>query len=542
MGYQIKDVFVSFKRDGTGESFANLLAGSLKNLGYDVFISDREKHSGTFPEGLRDAVRGCRDFVFVASAGYLEDLAREGSWVREELTLAREALGTDRIIRVNVRTRVTEYDGLLRADEKVAFVTELNDITMKAGDFEESPLQMLASWMSSKPWAASNNGGKAYSLVENGSSDFDAHADFCRTAKAAEAGDPQAMYELATMCYYGLQSQDGNPKRDYPQAYQWFGKLSALDGEHRSHASSMLGRMHYRGLVPLLGQSFERAHDLLESSEEKAGSDASHLAWMESIGLGCEFDFERAERSFLDAAKTDALAKFNLGEFYRGFGLFDKAAEQYRAIAGVSSRAAHALGLMYKRGVLSSPPRPDPFQAEYYYLKAASLGPCEAQVYHDLGHLYFCPTAGFQKDFEKARHYYRTAADLGDADSQYMTGVMYSDLYDFGLEKDSELAIKYHRLAAAQGHLLSATDLALLYQSGAHRNYAEAFRYAQQSARGLYAEGCFHLGNLLFLGRGCAPDTSAAYQQYRLAYERGFEPALFMMRRIERLAGLNPTA
>ena len=186
MTYNARDVFVSFKRDGTGESFANLLAGSLKNLGYDVFISDREKHSGTFPEGLRDAVRGCRDFVFVASAGYLEDLAREGSWVREELTLAREALGTDRIIRVNVRTRVTEYDGLLRADEKVAFVTELNDITMKAGDFEESPLQMLASWMSSKPWAASNNGGKAYSLVENGSSDFDAHADFCRTAKAAE--------------------------------------------------------------------------------------------------------------------------------------------------------------------------------------------------------------------------------------------------------------------------------------------------------------------------------------------------------------------
>lgn len=527
----VKDVFISFKTDGRSNTFADILNRTLKAMRYSVYYSEREKHSGAFPEDLARNVSGCKDFLMIATSGYLEDLLRpdaaEKSWVRRELLLAKQTVGEDHIIRINVDERIDSYNDALSSDPDLSFLTTKNDITMYATDFEESPLQRLIKWMDSKP-----RDENPYRLQANGNEEYDVRADFERTLSAAEGGDARAMYEVANMYYYGFADEGGSTGRSFPMAFKWLKRLSKIDSEYRPYALNMMGHMHYSGAAPRLGQSYTKSYELHSQSVRESGVGAAHLAWMESVGLGCEFDFSVAEKRFLELASADNLAKNNLAKFYYDYGMFDKAAEQYKQIADALPHAAHALGLMYMRGVLSDPPKPDFRKAEYYFQKAVASSNCEAQVFHDLGHLYFRATGDFPKDFKKALECYKIAANRQHSDSQYMCGYIYT--YN-SLFRDYGQAIHYHELAAKQGHPLSSNELAMLYQQPGHIDYAKAFAYAQQSANAGIASGAFNYANLLLFGRGCNANVDEAYRQYNYAFEHGLMQAKCMMDRIEEL-------
>ena len=527
----VKDVFISFKSDGRSNAFAEILSRTLKAMRYSVYYSEREKHSGAFPDDLAKSISHCKDFLMLATPGYLEDLVRpnaaERSWVRRELLLAKQTVGEDRIIRVNVDERVDSYNDALASDSELAFLTSKNDITMRVTDFEESPLHKLTEWMTSKPREEN-----PYRLQSNGNKRYDVYADFERTLSAAEGGDARAMYEVANMYYYGFADNEGGTGRSFPMAFKWLKRLSETDSEYRPYALSMMGHMYYSGAAPRTGQSYAKSYELHSQSVCESGIGAAHLAWMESVGLGCEFDFDAAEKRFLDLASADNLAKNNLAKFYYDYGMFDKAAEQYRQIADVLPHAAHALGLMHMRGVLNNPPKPDFRKAEYYFQKAVSSSNCEAQVFHDLGHLYFRPTGDFPKDFKKALEYYEIAANRQNSDSQYMCGYIYTYNSSF---RNYGKAIHYHTLAAEQGHPLSSNELAMLYQQPGHIDYAKAFAYAQQSANAGIASGAFNYANLLLFGRGCNANVDEAYRQYNYAYEHGLMQAKCMMDKIEEM-------
>lgn len=64
--------------------------------------------------------------------------------------------------------------------------------------------------------------------------------------------------------------------------------------------------------------------------------------------------------------------------------------------------AEYQLGMMYRNGVLSDPPRPDYFRAASYFQHAIESGQCDADACYQLGRLYFTPTGDFPKDFRLA--------------------------------------------------------------------------------------------------------------------------------------------
>lgn len=45
-----KDIFISYRNDGSGNQFANRLCSDLENLGYSVYFNSNEERSLSFPE------------------------------------------------------------------------------------------------------------------------------------------------------------------------------------------------------------------------------------------------------------------------------------------------------------------------------------------------------------------------------------------------------------------------------------------------------------------------------------------------------------
>jgi len=188
------------------------------------------------------------------------------------------------------------------------------------------------------------------------------------------------------------------------------------------------------------------------------------------------------------------------------------------------------LGLMYKRGVLSTPFMPDYTKAAMYFQMALDNGFITAAF--ELGTLYFNPTGSFKKDFIKAQKYYHIAAENGDSNAQYMLGYMY---FYGRVEKNLPASIKYFEIAAKQGHVLSATHLALLYQIPEFHNYEKAFNYCKYAADCGDASSEFVLGTLYLSGRGCEPNEDKAYLCFKHAAENGAPEALLMLKQMDEL-------
>ena len=54
------------------------------------------------------------------------------------------------------------------------------------------------------------------------------------------------------------------------------------------------------------------------------------------------------------------------------------------------------------------------------------------------------------QDYAEAAKCYRKSADLGNADAEYSLGYMYA--FGLGVRQDNEEALRWYRLAAANGH------------------------------------------------------------------------------------------
>ena len=86
-----KDIFISYKNDNAGNNFATRLKDDLENHGYSVYFNSDEAGSGHFPERLKEAIRGCKDFILIVSHGCLSQLMahHKVDWIREEILTAQ---------------------------------------------------------------------------------------------------------------------------------------------------------------------------------------------------------------------------------------------------------------------------------------------------------------------------------------------------------------------------------------------------------------------------------------------------------------------
>lgn len=522
-----KDIFISYKNDNAGNNFATRLKEDLENSGYSVYFNPDENHSGAFPERLREAIKCCKDFILVVSQGCLTQLMEHNKidWIREEiLTAHQEGKHIIPVMMSGVEMPRDKED----MPTELRFLPDIDNITMPE-QYKKSPFEELT-----KAFLSKAEKDDIYRDTANSNKNYDVSMDFDNTLKEAEAGSYKAMYEIANMYFYGFYSGNMATDRDFEKAFEWFKRLSDSDNEYKPYADSMLGRMYYDSTVPYEKQSYEKALEYHRSSAEKLrfGYSAIRVAYMQQEGRGCEFDFSAIEKYYLTFVENgDDTIKMNLADFYVNYGKFKEAAEMYNSMENSPAVAEYKLGLLYKRGVLSEPPKPDYVQAAYHFQNAVNCEYPHPDAANQLGLLYFAPVGSFRKNFSMAQKYFEIAADLGNCSAQYMLGYM----YEFGyVKKDLRLAIHYFTMSANQGDINSYHHLAMLYQQSECRNYHKAFQYAQISAGNGIPEGEFILANLFFIGRGCKADESKAYEYYKRALEHGMEQATFMIEKIER--------
>lgn len=512
-----KDIFISYRNDGVGSNFAARITSDLRNSGYSVYFNPDEARSDDFPERLKQAIESCKDFICIVTETYISQLKQNDKicWVRDELLYAKK-IGKN-IVPLLINGAVMPRD-VLELPEELQFFPHIDAYTFPE-QYLKSPYEMLCSVLRSRD-DGENGYRDAYNLSPNFHPD-DALRDILITAKA---GNVKAMLTAGIYYYYGI----SGGKNEKEAAY-WFKKVSGTKEEYASIANRFIARMYYSGSMPREPQSYKKSYEYHAKSEKEDVYSATQVGFMQTIGSGCDFDYNKTENYFSSILDSlDSSHKNILADFYFEHGDFLKAAEIYREIAETYPKAAYQLGLMYKRGVLCTPFMPDYEKAAMYLQKALDNGFMNAAF--ELGMLYFNPTGTFKKDFVKAQKYFEIEAMKGNTEAQYMLGYM----YNYGhVERNLQLSIKYFEMSAKQGHVWSAAYLALLYQNPELHNYEKAFKYCQYAADCGDTASEFVLGTLYLYGRGCEPDENKAYICFRHAAENGSPEAQLFLKQIE---------
>ena len=150
----------------------------------------------------------------------------------------------------------------------------------------------------------------------------------------------------------------------------------------------------------------------------------------------------------------------------------------------------------------------------------AEQGDAEAQ--YMLG-LMYNDGMGVPKDDAEAANWYRKAAEQGDAGAQYNLGMMYA--HGEGVSKDPVEATLWLRKAAEQRHLMAQSNLRRLqteleaYERG--NLSAALLRELRPLAEHGDAEAQFNLGVMYANGESVPKDIVEATVWYRKAAERG---------------------
>lgn len=526
----IKDIFISYKNDGIGNIFASKICADLESRGFSVYYNKEKQRSGSFPKRIRFFAANCKDFLLLVSAGCLEQLLRHEKvdWIREELLTAKDC-GRKIIPLLMPGVSMPKDKDIFSED--LRFLPDCDSIALPdpTDTYDRSPLEFLISWMDSKPER------EPHKRTSNSNPAYDVHADFLATLQRAKEGDIEAMYEVGCMYYYGFASAENSEATvNYAEAGRWLKKVSDANHALSAKADNIIGKLYYIGAMPYEEQSFEKSLEYYDRSKDVVPSVYyERVGFLKSESVGSKFDFNEI-LDFFDSCGTSCsnTTKNNMAKFYINYGLFDKAIKILESIEECYPDAEYKLGLLYQRGLHCDPPMPDIFRAEHHYQNAASCNHLDS--IHALGLLSFRAPNGYKKNFRKARAYFKDAAEKGHRGAQYDYAWMCA--YGLGGDRHIHVAIEFFEKAAQRGHLLSARELATLYQLEECRNYQKAFEWAERGANSGDAVCEFVLGNLYFFGRGCNSDVNKAMIWYKNAQEHGIYQAQIMIEKINRMS------
>ena len=123
-------------------------------------------------------------------------------------------------------------------------------------------------------------------------------------------------------------------------------------------------------------------------------------------------------------------------------------------------------------------------------------------------------------DHATALRGFRIHAERGDAEAQFILGIMYDD--GEGVPQDYAEAVRWYRRAAEQGHASAQFNLGLRYDNGygVPQDYAEALRWYRRAAEQGHAGAQNNLGLMYEDGAGVPKDFVQAHKWYNLAASR----------------------
>lgn len=134
-----------------------------------------------------------------------------------------------------------------------------------------------------------------------------------------------------------------------------------------------------------------------------------------------------------------------------------------------------------------------------------------------------------QEVFERRFPNWRTAADLGWPEGQWLLGRCHQD--GLGVEKDAREAVRWYLKAAKQGFAAAQHTLAVCYAEGNGIKFdrSEAVRWHREAAEQGYAQAQLRLGGRYESGNGVAEDQMLAVYWYLEAAEQGHVEAQFRL-------------
>ncbi|MES2961056.1 MAG: tetratricopeptide repeat protein [Pseudomonadota bacterium] len=134
---------------------------------------------------------------------------------------------------------------------------------------------------------------------------------------------------------------------------------------------------------------------------------------------------------------------------------------------------------------------------------------------------------GVEQNAAEAVRFYRLAAAQGYAPAQCNLGTCL--INGTGVEKNAAEAVNFYRLAAAQGLAPAQYHLGICLDNGTgvEKNAAEAVRFYRLAAAQGYAPAQCNLGTCLINGTGVEKNAAEAVNFYRLAAAQGNAPAQY---------------
>lgn len=114
-------------------------------------------------------------------------------------------------------------------------------------------------------------------------------------------------------------------------------------------------------------------------------------------------------------------------------------------------------------------------------------------------------------------------ADAGDKDAQFKVGLAYDS--GNGAPSSSDKAKKYYRMAADQGFAEAQNSLGSIYQ--AEKNYAEAKIWYERAFAQNHPMATNSLGYLYDLGLGVPQDRNKGFELYSKAADLGWAEAMW---------------
>lgn len=148
-----------------------------------------------------------------------------------------------------------------------------------------------------------------------------------------------------------------------------------------------------------------------------------------------------------------------------------------------------------------------------------------------MGGQYASPPAATETDPQQARQKemdeLRKNADAGDAESQYMIGLRYSN--GDGLPQDSGKAVEWYEKAAAQGYIKAQYRLGELHYFSEPKDIAKALEWWQLAAEKGDAGAQTALAVMYFNGEGVGKDLAKAVDLVQKAAAQGLAEAQFIL-------------
>jgi len=232
-----------------------------------------------------------------------------------------------------------------------------------------------------------------------------------------------------------------------------------------------------------------------------------------------------AEQLFVDALSMNVRMTMRHRRAVSGFEK-DSVAQVVDMMTNAANQghmlAQSTMGFIHNGNELGYEHLRDYAKAMHWYRKAADQGDAPAQC--NLGLMYSKGT-GVAQDYNEAMQWYHKAADQGDADAQHNLGFMY--LKGRGVTQNYDEAIQWYRKAVDQGCAGAQCSLGDMYceGKGVAQNSKKAVQWYNKAANQGHMNAQYNLGNMYREGKEVAQDFDKAVKCYRKAADQGLADA-----------------